>query len=344
MKIFVCVLLFFISVNAQKQRPELVSLRDDYIKGTKDYKASLERLLAIYESNVKKADENLANAKKLFDEGLIGRSQVEDDERLVRSAQEKVSETRKQIANADSQIADAQIGNVGSLTAAELAKEAELAQEYKKTVNAVMTLVAQNTQDQNTPTPPAQVGFNEPSFTKQCKLAPNIRGIGLRMPLAEFKHLYPQSSAIKSGNEVGEVSVSLRDLQDRRLKGIGSLSASFIDGQLYYLNVRYDDQIEWSGIDQFVATFSEATGVPQGWVGRDNERLLPCASFYLYAELLYARNPKIVMFDRIGLQEHEKRQGELRKRQEQLKEEYVKRQEEERRRQEQLKSPANFKP
>jgi len=85
---------------------ELSRLRDDYIKATKDYKASLERLLAIYESNVKKADENLANAKKLFEEGLIARSQVEDDERLVKAAQEKVSETQKQMASADSQIAD----------------------------------------------------------------------------------------------------------------------------------------------------------------------------------------------------------------------------------------------
>ena len=85
---------------------ELSRLRDDYIKATKDFKASLERLLAIYESNVKKADENLANAKKLFEEGLIARSQVEDDERLVKAAQEKVSETRKQMASADSQIAD----------------------------------------------------------------------------------------------------------------------------------------------------------------------------------------------------------------------------------------------
>jgi len=103
---------------------ELSRLRDDYIKATKDYKASLERLLAIYENNVKKADEKLVNAKKLFDEGLISRSQVEEDERLVKTEQEKVSETRKQMASADSQIADVLVESEAD---AEMAKNLRLA-------------------------------------------------------------------------------------------------------------------------------------------------------------------------------------------------------------------------
>jgi len=103
---------------------ELSRLRDDYIKATKDYKASLERLLAIYEDNVKKADEKLANGKKLFEEGLISRSQVEEDERFVKTAQEKVSETRKQMANADSQIADVLVESEAD---AEMAKNLRLA-------------------------------------------------------------------------------------------------------------------------------------------------------------------------------------------------------------------------
>ena len=110
----------------KEQQPvsELSRLRDDYIKATKDYKASLERLLAIYENNVKKADEKLVNAKKLFDEGLISRSQVEEDERLVKTEQEKVSETRKQMASADSQIADVLVESEAD---AEMAKNLRIA-------------------------------------------------------------------------------------------------------------------------------------------------------------------------------------------------------------------------
>jgi len=103
------------SVIAQKKKThpkepvpqsELTRLRDEYVKATKEYKASLEKLLAIYEGNVKSAEEKLDNAKKLYEEGLISRSQVEENQRLVKTEQDKVSETRKQMVTADSQIAD----------------------------------------------------------------------------------------------------------------------------------------------------------------------------------------------------------------------------------------------
>jgi hypothetical protein len=103
-------------VTAQKKKkssakqPEPVSelsrLRDEYVKATREYKSSLERLLALYEGNVKSAEEKLTTAQKLYAEGLLSRSQVDENERAVKAAQEKVSETRKQMGTADSQIAD----------------------------------------------------------------------------------------------------------------------------------------------------------------------------------------------------------------------------------------------
>lgn len=85
---------------------ELSRLRDEYVKATREYKSSLERLLAIYEGNVKRAEEKLTSAQKLYAEGLLSRSQVEENERALKADQEKVSETRKQMGTADSQIAD----------------------------------------------------------------------------------------------------------------------------------------------------------------------------------------------------------------------------------------------
>src|SRR5690348_283672 len=62
---------------------ELAKLRDDYVNATKDYKASLQKLLEIYEGNVKKAEEKLATTKKLLDEGLVSKVQVEEQQHAV---------------------------------------------------------------------------------------------------------------------------------------------------------------------------------------------------------------------------------------------------------------------
>ena len=90
---------------APAQPDELTKLREEFINATKEYKSSLEKLLAIYEGNVTKAEEKLELSKKLLAEGLIARTQVEENERAVAAAKDKVSETRRQMSNADAQIA-----------------------------------------------------------------------------------------------------------------------------------------------------------------------------------------------------------------------------------------------
>jgi hypothetical protein len=117
-KLLALILLSFSLLHpaiAQKQKrkkaeapqvSELARLRDEYVKATKDVKASLEKLLAIYEDNVKEAEEKLATAKKLFSEGLLSKAQVDENQRLLNVAEQKITETKKQMANADSQIAN----------------------------------------------------------------------------------------------------------------------------------------------------------------------------------------------------------------------------------------------
>lgn len=84
---------------------ELAKLREDFVNATKEYKSSLEKLEQIYEGNVTKAEERLELSKKLLAEGLIAKTQVQENERAVAAAKEKVSETRRQMTNADAQIA-----------------------------------------------------------------------------------------------------------------------------------------------------------------------------------------------------------------------------------------------
>jgi len=118
--IFLLLLLFSFSVVAgQKKKPvkktkqaepapqtELAKLRDEYVNATKDYKASLEKLLVLYEDGVKKAEEKLATTQKLLADGLVPRTQVEEQQRLVDAEKAKVDQTKRQIATAETQAAD----------------------------------------------------------------------------------------------------------------------------------------------------------------------------------------------------------------------------------------------
>ncbi|HEY6806728.1 MAG TPA: hypothetical protein VI306_24330 [Pyrinomonadaceae bacterium] len=112
-------LLSFSVVAGQKKKPtkktkqpepapqtELAKLRDDYVTKTKDYKASLEKLLALYEKSVSAAEAKLATTKKLLDEGLVAKLQVEEQQRIVDAEKAKVDATKRQIAAADTQMAD----------------------------------------------------------------------------------------------------------------------------------------------------------------------------------------------------------------------------------------------
>src|SRR5438876_6871799 len=106
------VLIFPLRIDAQKKNvakppiKELSKLRDDFIQATKVYKASLEKLLELYERNVKKAEERLTQARDLFSQGLISRNELAESENAVAMANAQVSETRRQIGSADTQIAD----------------------------------------------------------------------------------------------------------------------------------------------------------------------------------------------------------------------------------------------
>jgi hypothetical protein len=84
---------------------ELSKLRDEFVKATSEAKSGLAKLIAIYEADVTKAEERLTASKKLYDDGLIAKAQVDENERAVAAAREKVTNTRKQIAEADAQVA-----------------------------------------------------------------------------------------------------------------------------------------------------------------------------------------------------------------------------------------------
>lgn len=113
-----CLIIFALaspSASAQrksKKKPEpappvneLTKLRDEYVKLTNEYKASLTKLIAIYETNVTRAEVKRDQAKKLLDEGLISRVQLEESERALESEREKLNTARRQLTEAEAQVA-----------------------------------------------------------------------------------------------------------------------------------------------------------------------------------------------------------------------------------------------
>lgn len=97
---------------AQSKKPagepttEVARLRAQFVQATKDYKASLEKLLPFYEADVKRKQEKLAKTKELYAEGLVARHDVEKDEAEAAEAREKVAAVRGQLKSADEQMAE----------------------------------------------------------------------------------------------------------------------------------------------------------------------------------------------------------------------------------------------
>ena len=84
---------------------ELSRLRKEFIEATREYKASLEKLLASYEKDVAKAETRLNQSRDLFAQGLISKNDVALSERILAQANDKVAETRQRMNSADAQIA-----------------------------------------------------------------------------------------------------------------------------------------------------------------------------------------------------------------------------------------------
>ena len=91
---------------ANEPASELARLRAQLVQATKEYKSSLEKLLALDEAEVKKADERLGKTRELYEQGLVARREVEKEEASSAEARAKVAQVRGQLKSADEQIAE----------------------------------------------------------------------------------------------------------------------------------------------------------------------------------------------------------------------------------------------
>ena len=90
-----------------RQADSVEEFREEFIRAREEHRASLQKLLSLYEENLRKLTERSANWKELLTEGLITRQEYEAKNGDVTEAQAKVDEARKQLAIADVVIVEA---------------------------------------------------------------------------------------------------------------------------------------------------------------------------------------------------------------------------------------------
>lgn len=97
------------AAKAQAQEPpkdEVAQLREEFVRLTKEYKQSLEQLLALQQKDVTRAEEKLKQMQALYGAGLLAKRDLETHEQTLAAARAKTAATRQQMAQADTQVAE----------------------------------------------------------------------------------------------------------------------------------------------------------------------------------------------------------------------------------------------
>jgi multidrug efflux pump subunit AcrA (membrane-fusion protein) len=74
---------------------------------TREYRSTLERLVAMHETSLTRATAAAEQSRRLHAEGLVARRDAEEAERVATEAQARLDEARKQLADADGLMVEA---------------------------------------------------------------------------------------------------------------------------------------------------------------------------------------------------------------------------------------------
>ena len=97
------------SRNETPSKSESERLRTQLAEATREYKANLEKLVAIYEADAKQAEGRLQKMKELWTQNLITRRDMETSEDAAVRARVKYVDAQAQLKGADVQLAEALI-------------------------------------------------------------------------------------------------------------------------------------------------------------------------------------------------------------------------------------------
>jgi hypothetical protein len=105
-------LLLAVAMPAAAEAPKPSRLEQatlDVIAATIEYRAALERVLAIHERELARRVELAALRRDLFNRGVLKRSEFEEGQRAQADAKRNVEDTRRAIADADRMLAEARM-------------------------------------------------------------------------------------------------------------------------------------------------------------------------------------------------------------------------------------------
>jgi hypothetical protein len=111
----VATLFFLVSGAAAVPRGEVLEAQTHLLERIRDYRASLQPLLALQETQAARAEAQAARRRELVDRGIISRREAEDSEQEVADARRRVEKTRARMEEADAAMSE-------TLASIELAK------------------------------------------------------------------------------------------------------------------------------------------------------------------------------------------------------------------------------
>lgn len=85
---------------------ELAKARAQLIKAAAEHRASLEKLLALYEAEIPAKIKEVERRRELYERGIISRLELEQSERELSESQAKVNQVRSRMAEVDDVIAE----------------------------------------------------------------------------------------------------------------------------------------------------------------------------------------------------------------------------------------------
>jgi hypothetical protein len=94
---------------------ELAEAQARLVEQTREYQATLTRVLALQEADAERAGAKVASRRDLLSRGVVSRRELEDSERAWAAARDKIEETRRRMAEVDALVGE-------TLAAMELAK------------------------------------------------------------------------------------------------------------------------------------------------------------------------------------------------------------------------------
>lgn len=136
-------------------------------------------------------------------------------------------------------------------------------------------------------------GAQETTCTLKLEQLPNageLHGFHLGMTMDQVKARVPPVVFSRT-DQFGLSRTSINPHFDSRFdatsfEGIRTVSFNFLDGRLIELWIGYDADFKWQKLDDFVAGFGRALGLPGKWQAKGRGQLISCDGIEIFASMV----------------------------------------------------------